>query len=410
MKQKEKLLIVIILFFSILSCSGSDTEKYIPPTTVDPPGAEERLDYHVKSKELFDTVILLYGIKEGPTKGLFNENYPKKSGDNPASYLWPYDGLVSGVALLSRLGYDVDYEDFVKNFELYFRDSSESSFVGGYGSATNGEVGSGTRFYDDNSIVGFNLIEAYKQTKNIEYLQRASRIVKFLLSGEDDVLGGGLWWNESEKNIPGNDNSNKPTCSNGYATLFLLEYYTVCPEDEKAEVLAFALRLYEWVYNNLRDSADGCYWNDVRATGERHKTKWTYNTGVMISNGIRLYKISGNQSYLDSAVESAQGAYDYFVRPSGSLPLAYPSHDPWFTTKLIRSFIELEPYYRGANNYINTFKLFMDHAYKNARFSNGLFYEDWTGGSPKRSEQLLMQVAALESLGVLAVYENEKNK
>ena len=44
---------------------------------------------------------------------------------------------------------------------------------------------------------------------------------------------------------------------------------------------------------------------------------------------------------------------------------------------------------------------------ENARLSSGLFYEDWTGTDPKRAEQLLMQDAALESLGIIALYKGE---
>ena len=104
--------------------------------------------------------------------------------------------------------------------------------------------------------------------------------------------------------------------------------------------------LYAWTLTNLRDPEDGCYWNDKQADGSINKTKWTYNTGVMISNGIRLYKITGEQTYLDSAIASSEGAYNYFVRPLNGLALAYPDHDPWFTTKLIRAFIDIEPYYK----------------------------------------------------------------
>ena len=238
-------------------------------------------------------------------------------------------------------------------------------------------------------------------------MTKAKRIVEFLQDGEDDSFGGGLWWNEEQKGQQGVGDSNKPTCANGYATLFLLEYYSVCPQEEKADVLALAKRLYAWTLTNLRDPEDGCYWNDKQADGSINKTKWTYNTGVMISNGIRLYKITGEQTYLDSAIASSEGAYNYFVRPLNGLALAYPDHDPWFTTKLIRAFIDIEPYYKNAGNYIKTFINFLDYAYENARLSNGLFYEDWTGATPKRAEQLLMQDAALESLGMIALYKGE---
>lgn len=399
--------ILAILPALLFSCAGDDVEKYIPPTPITPSEPGEEVVYHKRAKELFDVINQCYRINSGATEGLYNENYPKKDGDNVASFLWPYDGLVSGVAALHALGYDVNYTDMVNRFDVYYRTSSGNVNIGGYGSSTNGTNGGGTRYYDDNSIVGIDLVEAFSLTQDPAYLAKAKQIVEFLKSGEDNTFGGGLWWNEDEKNIPGNENSNKPTCANGNAILFLLNYYSVCPQDEKADVLDFAKRLYNWTVANLRDPADGCYWNDKQASGSIREVKWTYNTGAMISNGVRLHKITGETSYLDSAIESSEGAYNYFVRPLNGLALAYPDHDPWFTTKLVRAFIDIEPYYKNAGNYIKTFINFLDYAYENARMTNGLYYEDWTGASPKRAEQLLMQDAALESLGIIALYKGE---
>lgn len=396
-----------IILTMLASCAGDGVEKYVPPTPGPTPIPTEEVVYHKRAMEQFELINTYYRINSGATEGLYNENYPKKDGDNPASYLWPYDGLISGVATLYALGYDVEYEKMVDKFDLYYRSSSNSVNIGGYSSATDGSNGYGTRYYDDNSIVGIDLVEAYNLTKDEKYLTKASQIVAFLESGEDDIFGGGLWWNEDEKNIQGNENSNKPSCANGYAVQFLLNYYSVCPQAEKTAVLSFAKRLYEWAYENLRDPEDGCYWNDKQVSGSIRKVKYTYNTGVMISNGVRLYKNTGDKSYLTAATESAEGAYNYFVRPLNGLALSYPDHDPWFTTKLIRAFIDIEPFYKNAGNYISTFIDFMDYAYKNARLSNGLYYEDWTGAETKRSEQLLMQDAALESLGIIALYKGE---
>ena len=281
--------ILAILPALLFSCAGDDVEKYIPPTPIAPSEPGEEVVYHKRAKEQFDLINQCYRINSGATEGLYNENYPKKDGDNSASFLWPYDGLVSGAAALHALGYDVNYADMVDRFEVYYR--TPNGTVGGYGSQTNGTTGSGTRFYDDNSIVGIELVEAFNLLNNQDYVTKAKRIVEFLQAGEDDTFGGGLWWNEDQKGQQGVGDSNKPTCANGYATLFLLEYYSVCPQEEKADVLALAKRLYAWTLTNLRDPEDGCYWNDKQADGSINKTKWTYNTGVMISNGVRLYKI-----------------------------------------------------------------------------------------------------------------------
>ncbi len=156
--------ILAILPALLFSCAGDDVEKYIPPTPITPSEPGEEVVYHKRAKEQFDLINQCYRINSGATEGLYNENYPKKDGDNSASFLWPYDGLVSGVAALHSLGYDVNYATMVDRFEVYY--STPDGAVGGYGSQTNGTTGSGTRFYDDNSIVGIELVEAFNLLNN----------------------------------------------------------------------------------------------------------------------------------------------------------------------------------------------------------------------------------------------------
>src|SRR5690606_24649505 len=103
--------------------------------------------------------------------------------------------------------------EIVDGFERYFRPTAHGNHIGGYGSSTDGRTGGGTRFYDDNSIIGINLIEAYHITQDMTYVERASRIVPFLESGMDDQLGGALWWNEDFRYNPSVPEANKPTCS-----------------------------------------------------------------------------------------------------------------------------------------------------------------------------------------------------
>ncbi len=397
---------VVVSMMASCAC-GSDVEKFDKPSGGGNKPKPEKVVYNVRAKSLFDSINQFYRVKDGALSGLYLENYPAQSGDPSNSYLWPYDGLVSGVANLHALGYDVDYKSFVDRFEAYWTETGKRN-VGGYASQTDGNTGNGDRFYDDNSIVGLDLVEAYNLLKDEVYIERAGRIVKFLKSGYDDTFGGALWWNESLINVPSDGNSNKPACANAFATLFLLRYYKICPNEQKSEVLELAQKLYSWLVQNLRDPEDNCYWNDKAANGGAiNKTKWTYNSGAMISNGVLLYQVTGQKSYLEDAIATAEGSYNYFVRPNSPLALSYPDHDPWFTIKLVKSYIELLPYHKKAADYINTFINNLDYAWTNARFSNGLFYEDWTGKSQNRSYQLLMQDAALESLGVIALYKDE---
>ena len=275
---------VVVSMMASCAC-GSDVEKFDKPSGGGNKPKPEKVVYNVRAKSLFDSINQIYRIKDGALSGLYLENYPAQSGDPSNSYLWPYDGLVSGVANLHALGYDVDYKSFVDRFEAYWTETGKRN-VGGYASQTDGNTGNGDRFYDDNSIVGLDLVEAYNLLKDEVYIERAGRIVKFLKSGYDDTFGGALWWNESLINVPSDGNSNKPACANAFATLFLLRYYKICPNEQKSEVLELAQKLYSWLVQNLRDPEDNCYWNDKAANGGAiNKTKWTYNSGAMIPMG-----------------------------------------------------------------------------------------------------------------------------
>lgn len=374
------------------------------------PVTEEKVVWHKRAKETYDAIVRCYRITSGTAAGLFNENYPKGSGDGAASFLWPYDGLVAGVSTLYKLGYEVGYKDMVDRFEAYYRQRGVLN-VGGYGSSTDGKNGGGDRFFDDNAIIGIELVEAYELLKDPKYLERCAQIVKFYKAGIDNTMGRALWWCESNINQPGNDSSNKPACANGFATWFLMRYYEVCPEAEKAEVLALAKDLYQWLYDNLRDPGDNLYWNSKGADGSINTTKWTYNSGAMIAGGVRLYEATGDSRYLNEAKATAKSSYDYYVRSRNGIPLCYPTNDPWFTIQMIKSYVELESYDKSfVAKAMEVFIANLDNAWAKGRMTNGLFYEDWTGVkvNPDRDKGLLMQAAALESLGVVAIYKNEK--
>ena len=357
--------------------------------------------YHERAKEMYDKVNSLFRINT-------NRLYREDANQSHISFLWPYDGMVSGIKTLDLLGYEVDFATAVDNFEKYYRSSAESHNFPGYGSSTDGTVGSGTRFYDDNAIAGIEIVDAYNMTKDDKYRERAKMIVAFLRTGYDTTVGPALWWNENEKNIPSNENSNKPACSNGFAINFLLKYYKICGSAEQKEVLDFAKELYSWLHATLKDPSDHCYWNDLGADGNINQTKWTYNTGAMIENGVLLYEITGDVTYLEQATESAIGSYNYFVKRVNNVNFAYPAHDPWFNTRLLHSYIVIKKYHIAADVYIEKYANYINHAYDEARTSEGLFFEDWTGSNTGRYTSLLNQAAVIESFGLLALYYGEE--
>src|SRR5690606_18096442 len=167
-------------------------------------------------------------------------NYPAQPGDGTYSYAWPYDAVVSGASQLHQLGYDVRYHEVVNGFEKYYTQGAHGNNIGGYGSSTNGTTGGGTRFYDDNSIIGINLLEAYHITQDQTYIERAARILPFLKKGIDDRLGGALWWNEDYGYDATIAAGNRHTCSECYEALVLLMYNEYWPFEDRRDVLALA--------------------------------------------------------------------------------------------------------------------------------------------------------------------------
>lgn len=128
------------------------------------------------------------------------------------------------------------------------------------------------RYYDDNAWMVLALVETYKVTGETRFLDRAEASLKYVLSGEDDVLGGGIYWRESDK-------ATKNTCSNApsaAACLAMAKYRNRETYREKAEAL------YVWCQKNLQDPNDKLYWDNIDRSGKIEKTKWSYNSALML--------------------------------------------------------------------------------------------------------------------------------
>ena len=127
----------------------------------------------------------------------------------------------------------------------------------------------------------------------------------------------------------------------------------------------------------------------------------------MITNNILLYEITKEISYLQEARAIASSSYRYFTRTAQS-QLFFPDHDSWFNVCLFRGYLDLYRHDANALNYVNTFINNADYAWKNARNSYDLFYEDWSGVKQGRDKWLLQQAALVEIYGRIALLKGEK--
>ena len=69
------------------------------------------------------------------------------------------------------------------------------------------------KYYDDNAWMVITFLEAYELTGDRAYFTRARETARFVLSGWDEKLDGGIWWHQSHKD------DSKNACANGPAAV-----------------------------------------------------------------------------------------------------------------------------------------------------------------------------------------------
>lgn len=378
-----------LLFCAVLA-SGSAT-------------AQRRGEYALRAAATLDSLYACYSV---PGTKLLRENYPDdasykatylagESAGNPFSYLWPFSGTLSAVvALVETVGWEA-YGPLLDTVVLpglrEYADDRRRPFA--YASYIASAPVS-DRFYDDNIWLGIDFTDLYAATRQQRFLDEAERIWLFIASGTDDRLGGGIYWCEQKK-------ESKNTCSNAPGAVFALKLYLATGREHYLEQ---GRALYEWTRRKLLDSSDNLYFDHISLKGPLNKTKYSYNSGLMIQAGALLYRITGRKRYLSEAQATAAACLTHFFRPvrkpGGGSVRILRRDKIWFDAVMLRGFIEL---YRedGRDVGLNAFRETLDHAWSHARDTRGLL-ADWSGRGREGRKWLLSQAALAEMLARMA--------
>ena len=392
--------VLFIIFICALTVTGCDTQEQ---TTID-----SGLTL-IRATQTLDSLYANYSVSG---TCLLRENYPSNVGNytatylaseeqkaipNQYSYLWPYSGTFSAVNALCAATGDESYKTLLDNKVLRglekYLDISRSPV--GYASYIN-TASQSDRFYDDNIWLGIDFTDAYLNTKEEKYLKKAQLIWKFIESGADDKLGGGIYWCEQKK-------VSKNTCSNAPASVFALKMFKAIRD---SSYLIKGQELYEWTKKRLQDSTDYLYFDNISLDGKIDKSKYAYNSGHMMQAATLLYQLTGRSHFLKDAQNIAKACYNYFfinfIPEEGEPFKLLKKGDVWFTAVMLRGFIEL---YQTDHNktYINSFNQNMDYAWEHVRDEKGLFDIDFSGRTHDDRKWLLTQAAMVEMYARLAV-------
>jgi hypothetical protein len=164
------------------------------------------------------------------------------------------------------------------------------------------------RYYDDNAWIVLGLVELYELTGDQRWLERAEATLRFVFSGEDDALGGGLYWREAER-------TSKNSCTNAPAIVGALRLHQ---HKRGGDWRAAAERTNAWLTAKLQD-ADGLYLDNISVGGEQEgqidRRKFTYNTALMIRANVLFYELTGEARWLAEAQRLARAAETHWFDP-----------------------------------------------------------------------------------------------
>ena len=386
MKLKSFCIAFAAIPFLSVSCENRNNQKEVTDLAMADSLLTNVLSlYHV---EKYDLLSETYPINPETKVTYLAEGSEQKKGQE-VSFLWPYSGMLSGCVSLYKTTGDTKYRDILEKqilpgLELYWDNIREPFCYQSYPMFN----GKSDRFYDDNDWLAIDFCDYYALTKEPKYLEKAEALHAYIYSGWSEELGGGIFWCEQQR-------VSKNTCSNAPATVLCMKLYELT---KKPEYLEWAKKTYAWTKENLCDTTDYVYWDNIALNGKIATQKYTYNSGQMIQAGVLLYKETGDESYLADAQRTAKGSFDHFTSmqnlPNGKAIRFYTS-SPWFNVIMFRG---LKALYEVDGNalYVNTMADNARYAWKNTRDENGLLGDDWSGLKNKKHKWLLDNACMLE--------------
>lgn len=160
-----------------------------------------------------------------------------------------------------------------------------------------GASGYENNFYDDSEWIALTLLRLYDVTKEERYLTTAKQLWTWIKTGWNDLAGGGIAW-ESIQHM-----HSKNACANGPAAIIAARLYKITNEKE---YLDWALKIYNWEKATLFNPATGAIYDNINGnTNVIDKTTLSYNQGTFVGAAFELFKITGEQAYLNEARKAA---------------------------------------------------------------------------------------------------------
>ncbi len=263
---------------------------------------------------LLTLVLIVFPMQSGYAQSSTPKDLQKQTQDavhhlqdwyNQKTGLWDHTGWWNSANVLTVL---IDFERVTGSKQAEpvaantYKQNLKSGFLNDY--------------YDDEGWWALAWIDAYDLTGNVEYLHTAEDIFNNMTTGWDGTCGGGIWW------------SKKRTYKNAIANeLFLSVAAHLSNRAENATkskpYLDWARREWKWFKNTGMIERDHLISDGLDANcKDNHKTKWSYNQGVILGGLSELSRKNGDKKLAKIAQRTADAAMKGLADPNGIL------HDP----------------------------------------------------------------------------------
>ncbi len=236
--------------------------------------------------------------------GLYREFYSTNLKEKDPAFNWTVGVTLSalnGIAQ-SDLKARTQLAEYLKKVDLYWNSSGP---VAGFDVLPNAK--GVDRYYDDNAWMVLALLESYEILKDEKILLRAKQSLDYVLSGEDLVLGGGIYWRESDK-------ASKNTCSNSPSAVACFEMYKRTHEIRYRDA---GYRILDWTMKYLYDSSERLMSDSLALDGKVDQTKWSYNSALTIR--ALGYAEANGKKYQISSREMFEAAWERWHDTGGHL-------------------------------------------------------------------------------------------
>ncbi len=198
-----------------------------------------------------------------------HQRWREMAGKDDQVFLWGYSVLLSTFAIGAKL----DPATYKPRMEKAFDGLAKywtTKAPGAYAVSPGQNPKNPDRYYDDNAWVGLAAIEAFDATHEKKYLEIAKKVMTYLRSGEDDKLGGGIYWHENKK-------ESKNACVSAPAAMLALKLFLITHDEKLRDD---GERWLAWT-SKLADK-DLLIMDNMNLDGKIDRAKWSYNSACYI--------------------------------------------------------------------------------------------------------------------------------